>query len=87
MDNINIKSGIILENEVWTGNILVADDVIIPKGVNVVVKPNTNIKFQKKSKNKLFNKNYKLDYLFEKFNLYSKTYADKISIITMSCLP
>ena len=81
MDNINIKSGIILDDENWTGNILISDDIIIPKGVSVVVTPNTSIKFQKKSKNRLFNKNYKLNYLFKNFNLCAEQYINRISII------
>ena len=80
MDNINIKSGIILKDETWQGNILISDDIIIPKGVSVVVEPNTNIIFKKQSRNKLFNKKYKLNYLLNKFNLSKESYTDKISI-------
>ncbi len=81
MDNIIVKSGIITNNEEWKGNIIVTDDIIIPQNVSVVVHPNTRIKFKKKSQNKLFNKNYKINYLIKKFNLPKEQYIDKISII------
>ena len=81
MDKVQEKSGIILQDEYWNGNILITDDVLIPKNVKVIVAPNTNIKFLNQSKNKLFNKKYKLNYLIKNFNLPSNKYDDKISII------
>ena len=86
MDNIIIKSGIIKNNEEWKGNIVVADDIVIPRGVSVVVHPNTRIKFKKKSQNKLFKKNYKLNYLIKKFNLHKDQYVDKIAIVVYGSL-
>ena len=51
--NIVVKSGIITSNEEWKGNVLISDDLLIPSGVRILIKPNTKVVFLQKSKNKL----------------------------------
>ena len=75
-----LKSGIIYKDEEWSGNIIITDDVVIPKNVKILIKPDTKIKFLKKSQNILFNKKIKLNYLIKKFNLPKEQYENKISI-------
>lgn len=75
-----LKSGTIYKDEEWSGNIVITDDIVIPKKVQILVKPDTKIKFLKKSKNILFNKKIKLNYLIKKFNLSQEQYKNKISI-------
>ena len=79
--NIVVKSGIITSNEEWKGNVLISDDLLIPSGVRILIKPNTKVVFLQKSKNKLFNKYLKINYLIEKYNLNREQYRDKISIV------
>ena len=86
MDNVILKSGTISNDEIWNGNIVIEDDIIISKGVTVTVTSNTTIKFKKKSKSKLFDRKYKLNYLIKKFNLCRETYVNKIAVIVYGTL-
>lgn len=40
------RAGTITSDEIWSGNILVTDHVIIPKGVTLTIEPGTIIKFK-----------------------------------------
>jgi len=44
------KSGIIAENETWSGNILIEDDITVPEGVALTIQPGTIVGFYTESK-------------------------------------
>ena len=44
------KSGRLAENEVWSGNILVADDVIVPEGVTLTIQPGAIVGYSTEGK-------------------------------------
>ncbi|MBT3408749.1 right-handed parallel beta-helix repeat-containing protein [Candidatus Woesearchaeota archaeon] len=44
ISNQNV-GGKIYQNQTWSGNIIVTEDLIIPKSINVYIKPGTNVQF------------------------------------------
>ena len=62
--NIVVKSGIITSNEEWKGNVLISDDLLIPSGVRILIKPNT------KDKKCFMLKNVSRETFFVLFNIF-----------------
>lgn len=45
LENIQLKSGTLTKNEIWSGNILLNDNVIVPKLTKLTIQPHTQIIF------------------------------------------
>ncbi|MEW6088761.1 MAG: right-handed parallel beta-helix repeat-containing protein [bacterium] len=51
-EKIYLFSGIITKNTVWDGIIQIDDDLLIPKGVKLIIQPGTKIKIKEKDSSK-----------------------------------
>ena len=76
-----LKSGVILKDEKWFGNIIIKNNLIIPENVTVIILPGTKIKFisQKIEDNSFIEE--KLRFLSNNYSIEYNKHIGKSSII------